>query len=47
MQQSLTEPVFNSYMLIDVISNTVMLALCAVGWRALEPVSAPKPATDK
>jgi hypothetical protein len=44
---TITEPVFNSYMLIDVISNTVMLGLCAVGWRALEPVSAPKPATDK
>ena len=44
---TITEPVFNSYMLIDVVSNTVMLTLCVVGWRALEPVSAPEPATDK
>jgi hypothetical protein len=33
-------PIFTPVMLIDLVSNLIMLGLCVFGWRALAPVSA-------
>jgi hypothetical protein len=34
---TVVNPIFTEFMLIDFISNAIMLALCIVGWRALAP----------
>jgi hypothetical protein len=34
---TIANPIFTPFMLIDFVSNTIMLALCLIGWRALAP----------
>lgn len=33
---TIANPIFTEFMLVDLVSNAFMLALCFVGWRALD-----------
>ena len=34
---AIANPIFTVFMLIDFVSNAIMLVLCFIGWRALAP----------
>jgi hypothetical protein len=34
---TIAKPIFTEFMLIDFVSNAIMLVLCFIGWRSLSP----------